>query len=138
MLLGLAVLLGLISWGVWYFITKQNPVTSPTVTVPETTGNTAMQKDTAKKDTVSLNPVALAPKDSFTFKVVIKNYNDFATANKSYTKLTSYGHKLVLYTKDSVTYKVAMPFMKPLSDTGIVRDSLKKKLFGGNPYIEVN
>jgi hypothetical protein len=77
-----------------------------------------------------------SPNPSVTFKVVIKEYPDYTEASKSYTKLTGFGHTLVLYTTDSVLFKIAMPFSLPLKDTALVKDSLRRYLFSGNPYIE--
>ena len=72
----------------------------------------------------------------YTFKVVIKNYPSLVLAQKAYDRLTRYGYKLLLYTTDSVTYKVAMPLTKPLVDTAQARDSVRI-LFGGKPYVEL-
>lgn len=74
--------------------------------------------------------------DSTTFNIVIKEYPSKEAADRAFIKLSSYGHKLVIYPKDSFTYKIAMPFTSPLSDTLRARDSLKI-FFGGRPYIEM-
>lgn len=75
--------------------------------------------------------------DGFTFKIVIKEYPGKLPAERAFTKLSSYGHKLLLYPKDSVIYKIAMPFTDPLSDTSRAKDSLRI-FFGGEPYVEKN
>jgi hypothetical protein len=113
----------------------EQPVTTATVT------------DTVKKDSTPIvNPsppvadtnVVVQPKrDSFSFKVVIKEYPNAVAAEKAFTKLSSYGHKLIMYQIDSTQTRIAMPFMNPLSDTSRMRDSLKI-FFGGNPYIDIN
>ncbi|MBP6025575.1 flagellar basal body-associated FliL family protein [Ferruginibacter sp.] len=144
MLLASFLVLGVIIWGAWYFLTKKKDtaVTEKTEPVPPV----AMQPDTAKIDTAkltvsqrpdSITAKPVTPADGYSFKIVIKNYPSLLTAQKAYDRLTSYGHKLLLYTADSVTYKLAMPFTKPLSDTSFVRDSVRNKLFGGKPYIEL-
>lgn len=79
----------------------------------------------------------IAKKDSYNFKIVIKEYENKFAADKAYARLRSYGHKLLLYPLDSVRYKIAIPFMTPLSDTSRARDSLKI-FFGGRPYVEIN
>jgi hypothetical protein len=138
----------------WYFVTKKDevdvPVTKDVIapTQPIAIPNT----DTVKKDTIaSVANVVQQKPDSivqqaslpvtaagdYTFKIVLKNYSNLSAAQKSYNRLTSYGHKLLLYTADSVTYKVAMPFTRPLADTIYARDSVRKTLFGGTPYIEL-
>jgi hypothetical protein len=134
------LVLVLIGFGIYYFIKKKNTqqvvVTEQPAVVP------APITDTIKKDTVAkpvidsnlLKPV-IVPKDSFSFKVIIKDYPDSNALNKAYTRLTSYGHTLIKYQTDS-TYKLAMPFMNPLSDTLKIKDSLQV-LFGGKPYIQL-
>lgn len=131
--------LGLIGWGAWYFLNKKKePVTADTQKVQQqtTTKDTNTVSQAPKPD--SLKPVVQTPAASgYTFKVVIKDYPNKLVAEQRYTKLSGYGHKLLLYSKDSATYKVAMPFTTPLSDTTRAKDSVRKKLFGGNPYIEL-
>jgi hypothetical protein len=108
----------------------------------------SVKQDTipVKKDTTSLEPTPALPvtnntaqtkKDSFDFKIVIKEYPDKNAAMAVFNRLTRYGHKLLLYPKDSVAYKIAMPFMRPLADTNRMRDSLRI-FFGGRPYVETN
>jgi len=136
----LVAIICLVGFGIWYFISHQQSVTPATVPKKEATEIEANSTNSPQvnKDSVTANPNITVVKDSFTFKVVLKNYPNFEAANKSFLKLTSYGHKLKLYTRDSITYKIAMPFTKPLSDTAYLRDSIRQKLFGGNPYIEIN
>ena len=86
---------------------------------------------------VDTNVIVQTKKDSFSFKVVIKEYPTTEAAEKAFNKLTSYGHKLLMYQVDSTQTRIAMPFMNPLSDTSRMRDSLKI-FFGGNPYIDIN
>jgi hypothetical protein len=133
----------LIGLGIYYFIRKKN-TPQPEQVVTEQPTAPAPIIDTVKKDTIAkpiidsnlLKP-AIVTKDSFSFKVVIKEYPDSGAANRAYRRLTSYGHKLILYTtNDSVSFKLAMPFMNPLSDTSHKQDSVKI-LFGGKPYIEL-
>ncbi|MGC4103335.1 hypothetical protein [Ferruginibacter sp.] len=141
MLLVFAGIVGiaLIAWAAWHFLNKEKtPVAENAIEQPATPA-----PDTAKKDTIapvqqkpdSIKPAVPAENSNYTFKVVIKNYPALLPAQNSYKRLTSYGHKLLLYTADSVTFKVAMPLNTPLSDTARARDSVRI-LFGGKPYIE--
>ncbi len=132
-----------ISLAAWYFFTnKEDAVTESGV--EQTLPIVSPSQDTSKIDTnkiaAQLNPDSILPvtpqANGYTFKVVIKNYPSLFLAQKSYNRLTSYGYKLLLYTADSVIYKVAMPLTKPLVDTTRARDSVKI-LFGGKPYIEI-
>jgi len=138
-LLGAAalVILGLSAAAIWYLFLRKQP--QQTVATTEPAADTTTHTPAVKPDsnTVTLPAPAIIPGDSSVFKVVLKDYPSYDAANKAYTRLTGYGHKLLLYTRDSVTFKVAMPIYKPLSDTTMVKDSVKKKLFGGNPYIEL-
>jgi hypothetical protein len=150
-ILGSVIAIAGIGLAAWYFLNTKDDVATPvvknTIEQPQPTPPTAaVNTDTAKKDTaVAIVPqkpdtiikVPITPAGDYTFKVVIKNYFTLAAAQKSFDRLTSYGHKLLLYTTDSVTYKVAMPFTRPLADTTYAKDSIRRGLFGGNPYIEL-
>jgi hypothetical protein len=146
--IGVLAVTALAAIGAWFFLIKEKPPTTPVVKTepapvitPVTSTADTIKTDTAKAalpvrpDSLSLKPVINT--GNYTFKVVIKNYNSLATAQKAYNRLTSYGYQLLLYTTDSITYKVAMPFTRPLSDTLYTKDSVRKSLFGGNPYIEL-
>jgi hypothetical protein len=135
---GVLGLIALVSFAGWYFFMRDNGKEN---IVPTPVAEIVTKKDTVvnKPDSIVLKPTTTLPatNDSTTFKIVLKDYPTFAAANKSFLKLTEYGNKVILYTKDSVIYKVAMPFTKPLTDTFYVRDSLRK-FFGGKPYVEIN
>lgn len=142
----LVAVLGAIGMGAWYLFNNKKADEPIAVKIPEPQKPVIpVTADTSKPDTSNIilqkpDSIVLKPKvDSggYTFKVVIKNYPSLLPAQKSFNRLTSYGHKLLLYTPDSVTFKVAMPFTRPLSDTTYAKDSVRKVLFGGNPYIEL-
>jgi len=143
--IGSIVALGLIVWAAWYFLNRKKTADTVTENTTEQTTVPPVAVDTTKKDTSALlqqnpgsnNMIAAPVNSGYTFKVVIKNYPALAIAQKAYDRLSSYGHKLLLYTTDSVTYKVAMPFTRPLTDTTYAKDSVRARLFGGNPYIEI-
>jgi hypothetical protein len=138
----LGIVIGLLTVGVIlaavYFINKKD--TGVTNNVVSNIVDTLPTKKTIDTTTaVSVKPVVTVPQninDSNSFYVVIKEFSDLALAEKSFKKLTSYGNKLVLSTKDSVTYKMRMPFVKPLADTLRVKDSLSK-FFQAKAYIEL-
>jgi hypothetical protein len=143
--LAVFAVLGGIGWAAWYYFTKEKTGDKTIVTDNSQVKitDTLPKIDTAKKDTVSIIQTATAAPTGavvttgYSFKVVIKNYPSLLQAQKSFYRLTGYGHKLLLYTSDSVTFKVAMPFTRPLADTSYARDSVRKFLFGGTPYIEL-
>lgn len=119
-----------------YFLNKKEsgqPVTELVVT-----DTAAIQKDSIASTLLLTVSAAKAriPGDSSTFKVVIKEYPTKEAADKAYAKLTGYGHKLMVYQADSTTYRVAMPFTSPLSDTLRAKDSLNR-FFGSKTFIEL-
>jgi len=133
--------LGMVGAAAWYFLSQKKEPVEKVADLPikaQDTATIVLADSLIKKQdsTATITP-PVSPADGYSFKVVIKNYPSRLLAEKAYNRLSSYGHKLVLYSFDSVTYKVAMPFTRPLADTTIVKDSVRKGLFGGNPYIEL-
>lgn len=138
MLLAIAIFLLITAGALYYFFVLKNsdlPEEQTELIIPaadsiENTMDTTalLQKDT----TLGVNPIV----DSSTFKIVIKNYPSKEAANKAFERLSKYGHKLIVTTKDSVTYQLKMSFTTPLSDTLRAKDSLRI-FFGGKPYIEL-
>jgi hypothetical protein len=140
-ILAAVIVLAGIAWAIWYFATKPAPVETVIAETPVTEPQPAV--DTTKKDTANLitqKPDSIAPVTSgtsaYNFKVVLKNYPSLILAQNAYKRLSSYGHKLLLYTADSVTFKVAMPISTALTDSARAKDSVRI-LFGGKPYIEI-
>jgi hypothetical protein len=126
----------------WYFLNKTDdvmvePVANNAIEQPLPNTVPDSQNKAATTSIVAPDSIAQDAAGNYTFKIVIKNYTSLFAAQKSYNRLTSYGHKLLLYTSDSVIYKVAMPFTSPLADTTYARDSVRKILFGGKPYVEL-
>src|SRR5436190_5779784 len=135
------ILVAMTGVAAWYFMVKnksskvEQVVETPAVTLDSSTLAKASDTLTTKIDTTVMAPLVPATNnDGYTFKVVIKNYPSLQAAQSAYNRLTGYGHKLLLYTHDSVIYKVALPIDRPLSDTTYARDSVRLVLFGGNPY----
>lgn len=133
-----ALVIGIIAVTAFFLLNKNAPVSTGVIsenTVVDTlpVGNV----DTVVNTTPVTTPIATAPAtDSNTFYIVIKEFTNFALAAKSFKKLTSYGNNVVLTTKDSVTYKVRMPFIKPITDTLRVKDSIAK-FFQAKAYVEL-
>jgi hypothetical protein len=146
-LVGLAVIgllvLGALSFAGYYLFTKnKGTATTETeaasdITQKDTTATVTKDTATSKKiiDTSAIkNTVAII--DTNSFYIVVKEYQDLAMAQKRLSKLISYGNKLVLTTKDSITYKMKMPFKLPLIDTLRAKDSLSK-FFQAKTYVEL-
>jgi hypothetical protein len=51
--------------------------------------------------------------------------------------LVSRKHNVIMYTSDSLLYKLAEPFKLPLSDTTRIKDSLNKFYYRGKAFIEL-
>ncbi len=135
--------LGMTGAAAWYFLTgnknKTEQVTESPAAKPDSTPVIKVIPDssTNKADSTATALVPPSNNNGYTFKVVIKNYPSLLLAQKAYNRLAGYGHKLLLYTNDSVIFKLALPLNTPLSDTTHARDSVRQLLFGGNPYIEL-
>jgi hypothetical protein len=124
------LLVGLGGWAAWYFGFKKNDTEQSANTdniIPiADTGSAQKVNDSiaaAHKLTDSLNNTQKNP-DNYTFKVVVRETKNKAVAFARLEYLKSFGRNVIMYTPDSVTYKVAEPFMLPLSDTTRVLDSL--------------
>ncbi len=82
-----------------------------------------------KYDTASTLPLTLSPiLDDFsnsTFKITLHEYTDYDTAFKTFTKLSELKYKVGFVDLGNV-YRIDMPFVRPLSDTAIVKDSIEK------------
>ncbi len=134
--------LGMTGAAAWYFLTKNKnkpeQITETPAVKPDSTQAVKPAADSLNSKADSATTTAPAATNTgYTYKIVIKNYPSLLLAQKAYDRLTGYGHKLLLYTSDSVTYKVALPMNSPLSDTTRARDSVRQLLFGGNPYVEL-
>jgi hypothetical protein len=124
------VIIGLIGWAVWTYLLKPNDESKEVVTHTETVVPVA---DSSRiRDSLAIyaplnesNKANLKnPADSFTFKVVVNEYTNMDVALRRMTTLKKYNRNVIMYTNDSVSYKLAEPFMLPLSDTTKVLDSL--------------
>jgi hypothetical protein len=142
------IILGTLGLLAYYFINKNNndagnenvETSTPSKdTSSNTFTNTAAITDTSVAKKLKDSLAAIRPintSDTNNFYIVIKEFTDLALAQKRYTVLTNYGNKLVLTTRDSITYKLRMPFRKPLADTLRVKDSVGV-FFQAKTYVEL-
>jgi hypothetical protein len=79
------------------------------------------------KDTI----LPAASSDSSSFAIILKTFTDSSAAKKSFQKLSGFGHQVILTQKDSGQFLIEIPVTRPLSDSMIVLDSLRK-IFGKN------
>ena len=136
------VFLVVLGAAIYYFVTnKPKDVVADTNTyttdTPVVAATVPVVADTIPKAVADTTKVAPAANDGYTFKVVIKEYSNKLSADKAFTRLTSYGHKLVLSPIDSLRYKISIPFTTALSDTTRAKDSLSK-FFQSKTYIDHN
>lgn len=115
---------------------KEDLLTNSSTSTPNETSSlqpTANRADNMPSDSAILTD----NKATDSFYVVVRTSTVLSDIQPAYQKLSSYpmGKGLVMYTNDSVTYKIAMPVHLPLSDTAKVRDSLKLKF--GKADIEI-
>ena len=136
------VLLGLIAASSWYFLYyKKNKKTSTADNSEQVTAPPVMPADSTKTDSIKVDPalskqtVAL-PADGYTFRVVFKETLGKEAAIIKMQDLINRKHNVIMYTKDSVYYKLAEPFKLPLTDTARIKDSLNKFYYRGKAYIE--
>lgn len=130
--------LGLIGATAWYFLRNKNNTENIIATPPVLTTDTA-KTDTTKLDSIPVLPVRpVQAADGYSFKVVFMVTRDSAAAVARMNVLTTRGHKIIMYKKDSVNYKLAEPFTLPLTDTTHIKDSLNSFYYLGKAFIELN
>ncbi len=135
------ILLGFGAWAAWFFLFNKNDKEIqqsenivPVVDTPLATVDTVLKiVSPADSTSISLKPVS----DSVPFNVVVAVNNNKQLALARLNKLKSYGRNVIMYTADSVTYKVAHPFVLPLSDTTRILDSLNKYYYQGKAHLEM-
>lgn len=143
------ILLGLGSWAVWHYGFKKDdtepaatsdniiPIQDTIDTLQKQKNDSLAQAQQAQRIADSLSNIQKNPADSFTFKVVVRETDSKDVALATLQHLKNYGRNVIMYTDDSITYKVAHPFMLPLSDTTRILDSLNKFYYRGKAYIEI-
>lgn len=131
----LVVALG--GWAIWHFAFRRSTPSKPvieTIQQVPVTDSSVVKKDSI----VASPPVSAHPgSEGYTFKIVFKTTTNKDAAWKAREKMRNYGHKVIMYTSDSINYKVAEPFRLPLSDTTRIKDSLNKYYYLGKARVEL-
>lgn len=73
---------------------------------------------------------AISDRGLLNYEVVFEQA-DSARAFRRYNQLTGWGHKIIIKTKDSVNYTLAVSITSPVADTAAIKDSLR--IFYGRP-----
>ena len=128
----LGLLVASLAFGAWYLYKNYKPAETPVVLddstqakKADTIAATIPDSSTVSRDTtgaVSNNMGTIS-----NFRLIINSFNNAALAEQRMNKLKSYGHtSLQVFTADSTTYLLIMPFNRSLADTAVVRDSIRK------------
>jgi hypothetical protein len=135
--------LGLIGWVGYYFYQKSSleevPLSKISVSSAPAIDTTAQENNEPtpepQKDTLN-NSISLPPAEvsDVTFNVVVEVAKK-NRAFKRYADLKEWGHHVIMYTADSIDFKIAFPIKAPLSDSIRYRDSLSH-FFGRKVWIE--
>ncbi len=126
LLITVLLVIGLVAWAIWYYASEDN---TPSKTVTTTEQVVPMQDASAndsllkKNESDSVN-LLKTNQPHYTFKALVSSTTDSTKARNRFNKLILYKRNVVLYTNDSITYKIAEPFSIPLSDTTKIKDSL--------------
>jgi hypothetical protein len=122
------LILGVAAWAVYHFFYKEENASGVNDTKSlQINDSSALPKDTSLNSSVD---------DNYTFKIVFKETTNKEEALNTLKKYSDYGHKIIMYTHDSIVYKLAEPFTLPLSDTTRIKDSLNKYYYVGEGRVE--
>ena len=135
------IVLGVGAWASWkYFFTNKNQEPSQSENIVPLTDTLAATNDSLARDSIPINATAMSLKpltDTVAFNVVVGTYVTKEAAIARLAKLENFGRKVIMYTSDSLTFKVAHPFMLPLADTTKILDSLNRHFYLGKAHIEI-
>lgn len=135
------LLLGFVAAAAWYFLYYKKHKTpaenTEQVTPPPAIITDSTKKDSTRIDSTSIQKIATPPADAYTFKVVFKEIPGKEAATTKMNEWIARKHTVIMFTKDSVYYKLAEPFKLPLADTARIKDSLNKFYYRGKAYIEL-
>lgn len=120
-----------------YFVMKDNKEvkTDSLITQKPESGLPQNSVNTTTIVPTNAPPVTVNHADGF--KIVLRDFRSQATSDLAFEQFTADGHKLIQFTQDSFSHKIAMPFSRPLSDTTLVIDSLGK-IFSGKLSVQLN
>lgn len=134
--IGGILLLGALGFSAWYLLTKKQ---NDKEDIKRSENPTVTSNDTLSKKTDTTGttkPVAIT-NNGYTFKIMFDQTVNRAAAEKRMAALIARGHKVIMYTADSITYKLAEPFALPLSDTAYIKDSLNRFYYLGKAKVEL-
>lgn len=138
------VILGFAVWATWHYGFSKKTDNDENLKSTESITPVAEDSSRLKKDSAiisnavvdSSNNVGKKLGDNTGFKIVVRQYRSKGAALARFRELKSYHRNVIMYTTDSVIYKIAEPFTLPLSDTTKILDSLKR--YYTKIFVEVN
>jgi hypothetical protein len=134
---GIVLVISLLCTTAWYFLVKKNN-TETVATTPAVQTDTPNTVVIAKPDTATLSRIdSTLENGKYNFKVVFLETADSAAAAARKNELTRRGHTIIMYKNGPLNYKLAEPFMLPLSDTTHIKDSLNSYYYLGKGFIEL-
>ncbi len=131
------LVLGLIVWGIWrYNSNKSDENISTTDAVVPVTDSARIKDSMSIYTPFDSNTINKNLPDISSFKVVVNEFTNAQSASRRLEILKKYNRNVVMFTNDSITFKVAEPFSLPLSDTTKVMDSLNRYYGKNKTHIE--
>ncbi len=138
------IILGLIIWAVWNYVINA-PQDEETFTHTEITPVNDSDQTVPLQDSVPANvtdssttaPLSMKPETSDTvgFQIVVGIYKTQSAGEARLRDMKLSGRNVILYTTDSVNYKVAEPFPNlPLRDSTRIKDSMRG-YYGDRNYL---
>lgn len=130
------IIVGLTGWAIWkygFHVDEEATMTHTEITpVPADTG--ATDADTSQPQSLEISQKPAITNDTVGFQIVVGTYNRERGENRL-RDMKLAGRNVVLYTTDSITYKVAEPFPDlPLRDSNRIKDSMRG-YYGERTYL---
>ncbi len=122
--------IALIGWAIYHFLFSNDPVKEESAFAGQTSivadSSIAEADSNSLFDATDTSSFISDTEAGFTFRAVFQTTRNKNAVINRMNKLNSWGHHAVVYTTDSINYKLAELFELPLTDTGRVKDSLSK------------
>ena len=132
---GSVIAVALIALAIYFALPKKektSDVNEEQTNVQDTVQTTTNKPDTStttgaqsmKPDSLQVQTTTTLPADSF--QLLIQTFKNKALAEAKEANLKLRGHRVSLQMKDSTNYHLILTVLRPLSDTALVIDSLKR------------
>lgn len=131
------IIVGLTAWALWkYGFQTDEKATITHTDIEPVSDSPGAQSISPKPDSLSVSPGAETKNDTIGFRIVVGFYDRLA-GEKRLKDMLDARRNVVLYTDDSIRYKVAEPFPdRPLSDSSFIKDSMRAYYGDRNFVIE--